>query len=113
MTLGSDLSATALDEGIAFTYRVSNRGPTPVTLRFRDGKRFDVTVTPTGQDTIVWRASDDRAYAMVCNSTTLEADESITFEVRMPSPSPGTYKAVATLAATDHDVTARTEFRHR
>lgn len=108
MTLEGTLEATETDEGVRFTFTVTNAGDDAVELSFRDARTHDVVVREDGTER--WRWSDGRMFAQVLTSERLDPGESVEYEGTWSTPSAGTYTAVAELEATGHDCTTETEF---
>lgn len=109
MALESTLDVEVTDETVEFTLRVRNTGDGPVDLQFRSGKRVDVAVYEAETGEKVWRWSEGRMFTQVLDTRTLESGEETAYEVTWGSPSHGSYRARATLAA-DRDVDAEATF---
>lgn len=108
MTLDGTLEAAETDEGVRFTFTVTNAGDDAIELSFRDAQTHDIVVREDGNER--WRWSDGRMFVQVLTSEELDPDESVEYEGTWSTPSSGSYAAVAELEATDHDCTAETEF---
>lgn len=106
MALSASLSAVCGADAVTFEYRVVATDEA-VTLQFTSGQRSDIVVTDAG-GTVVWRASEGRAYTLVTGTETVTPDDPLVYTDRMPRPPAGDYEAVATLAATGVDVPATT-----
>lgn len=108
MSLDCRLEATAGDDQVRFAFTVINPTGDPVTLRFRDASRVDVTVLE--DDTERWRYGEDRLFAQVLGEETVDPDGRRRFQVTWIDPVPGEYTAVGELLARDRHCEARTTF---
>lgn len=107
MTLQADLDV-ARNDGVVFTFTVTNVGDEPVELAFRSGFVADVTVR--SGDAEIWRWSDGRLFTQALRNERLAPGEALEHTATWSSPVPGNYEAVATLEARDADVEARAAF---
>lgn len=107
MTLAGHLDVVVNDAAVEFTFTVTNTGTEPVDLVFRSGKRADFVVDADGE---IWRWSDGRMFTQAVQTRTLMDGESITQTAFWENPPPGDYTVTAELAATDVELTRRTEF---
>lgn len=107
MSLEGRLGVTTAG-GVEFAFTVTNASPEAVTLSFPSGQVVDVAVLDDGKE--LWRWSDDRVFTQAIGSETLEPGESFVASVTWEDPRPGTYTAVASLAAENYELEARTEF---
>lgn len=105
--------AAALDvrvaNGVEFAFQVANEGSKKLELLFPDGRTHDVVVLDSiGRE--VWRWSDGRMFTQAVQNKVLRSNDALTFEQQWPSPRPGRYMAVATLASRNYPVEHRVEF---
>ncbi|MEF8853513.1 MAG: BsuPI-related putative proteinase inhibitor [Haloarculaceae archaeon] len=108
MSLDTRLAVTVGDDAVDFAFAAENAGDEPVDLTFRNGMTADVVVYDG--DTEVWRWSDGRMFTQAVRTETLAPGGSTTANLTWGEPSPGTYTAEASLAATEVDAVARTGF---
>lgn len=108
MALDGRLDVDVTGDAVEFAFEVTNAGDEPIELEFRSGLRADFEVR-AGDDT-VWRWSDGRLFTQALHAVTLDPGESLGQEGVWPTPEPGTYRAVATLEATDADLARTVEF---
>ena len=107
MTLHGTLDAT-VDDGVQFTFTVTNESDDPVDLSFPDALEADFAVRDDGKE--VWRFSDGRMFAQMLGSETIDPGGTATYEAAWDDPDPGSYTAVATLEARDQDCEAEAAF---
>jgi len=108
MSLEGALSIESADDAVSFSLTVTNVGDAPAELRFRSGLSADVVVLEG--DRTVWRWSDDRLFTQAMRTEVLAPGTSADFGATWDDPEPGSYEAVATLAAETVEVTARASF---
>lgn len=108
MTLDAHLAIESTDDAVSFDFAVTNAGESPVELRFRSGLSADVVVL--AGDRAVWRWSDDQLFTQALRTAVLVPGERTVYEATWAAPEPGTYEAVATLAAENAEATARATF---
>ncbi|MFB6117574.1 BsuPI-related putative proteinase inhibitor [Halosegnis sp.] len=107
--LDGSLTVTVGD-GVVFKLTVTNAGPEPVSITFRDALRADFAVY-AAKGTEVWRHSDGRLTAQALAEATFAPGETAIFAERWPAPEPGDYTAVGELRLTGDDrVRAETPF---
>lgn len=108
MSLSGTLDATVEADRVSFSFSVENAGDEPVTLSFRTSQTAEFVVLD-GEDER-WRWSDDKMFAQMLGSEDLGSGESVVYDGEWPKPESGTYTAIASLEAEDHDCEARTRF---
>jgi hypothetical protein len=99
--------SVAVDDAVAFTYRVRNDGDEAVTLAFSTSQRVEVEVSA---DDLVWRFGDGRLFAQVVGEEEIAPGSSFEETVTWDDPESGRYVAVASLAAAEVDAEARVSF---
>lgn len=108
MSLGCDLGLDLdPEDGLRFRFTVRNTGDEPIELQFRNGRTADFALYEDGTER--WRWSDGRLFTQALHSQRLDSGGTATYGGVWEYPEPGSYTAVATLAATDHDCTAERE----
>jgi len=107
MVLAGRLDATLTNDGVEFSFTVTNAGDDPVLLAFDSGFLAEFVVSDGERE--VWRWSDGRLFTQVRSSETLEPGGSLTRDATWPDPTPGAYEAVATLQSATADAEARTD----
>ena len=107
MPLHGTLDAT-VDDDVQVTFTVTNEGDDPVDLSFSDALEADFAVRDDGEE--VWRFSDGRMFAQMLGSETIDPGGTATYVAAWEDPDTGSYTAVATSAAREHDCEAETEF---
>jgi hypothetical protein len=102
LRLTSDRRAYAVGDSVVLTLTVINAGPSPVTLQFSSGQKYDFEVRRGGQ--VVWRWSADRMFTQALTSMTLGPRErkvfTETWKQQDNNGQPvgaGTYEAVAVI----------------
>lgn len=108
MTLEGALDVSVAETIVEFTFSLHNAGDDPETLEFRSGQTAEFVVYE--DKTEVYRWSDGRMFTQAIQTETIEPGDSVTYSGEWQEPSPGTYKAVATLEAVDTAVEATAEF---
>lgn len=108
MTLTGSLTATSQDGTVHFRYEVTNGGDEDVTLQFSSAQTHDVVVLDGDEE--VWSFASGRMFAQMLQSEEISAGESITYDAAWDDPAPGSYQAVARLAANGVDCEATTTF---
>jgi hypothetical protein len=112
--LAADL-ASSLEVGIAveevrLAFHVTNTSAAPIEFTFPTSQRYDFVVEGAG-GALVWRWSDDRAFAQVVTRARLEPGETWTMEaVWAPAARTGEHVATGRLVAMDRPVEQRTAF---
>jgi len=109
MSLECSLSVTVSEDGVGFTYDVTNAGDEPIELQFSDAQETDLVVEDA-HGTEVWRWSAGRMFAQMLQQKELGPAETATYEFEWDDPEPGEYEATATLAATNADCGASAAF---
>jgi hypothetical protein len=109
MLLEGTLSADVGPEAVEFTYTVTNAGTEPADLNFRSAQTADVVVYDGGE--AIWRWSEGRMFAQATQTMTLPPAESVRQTMRWDDPPSGSYTAVASLAASNTDLTTETDVR--
>lgn len=107
MALTGTLDAQVEDDRVVFVLTVTNEGEESATLSFRDACTADFAVRDGEEER--WRWSQGRMFAQVLQSEELAPGESVTYEGEWPGPRSGTYTAVATLEAENHDCETRAD----
>jgi hypothetical protein len=109
--LVSSLSVAPAADSVRLTLQVTNAGPQPVRLQFRDGQVYDFAVSAGGRE--VWRWSADRGFTQALRTETLAAGETRSWNEtwRPAAGSRGEFTATARLVATSHPVETSTRFR--
>jgi hypothetical protein len=109
MSLECSLSVTASQDGVEFTYDVTNADDEPIDLQFSDAQETDVIVEdPDGTE--VWRWSAGRMFAQMLQQKEIGPGETVTYEFEWENPEPGEYEATATLKATNAECDASATF---
>ena len=108
MELAATLVATGTDT-VVFTFTVTNRSDTDVQLTFPSSQRGDVRVMADDSEETVWQWSDGRMFAQALEDETIGPDGDLELIFEWDDPSPGRYRATATLAA-DREPAASTRF---
>jgi hypothetical protein len=96
MSLDCSLDVAASSSSVAFSFHVENAGSDPVELNFSSAQTHDVAVLSGGSE--VWRFSEGMGFAMMMQSETLGAGETVTYDATWEDPDAGDYEAVAELA---------------
>jgi hypothetical protein len=109
MTLTGSLDTEVDTDRVSFSFRVENDGDEHVTLSFRDACTADFAVLDGEEGAERWRWSQGRMFTQALQSKTLVPGESVTYEGEWQNPQSGSYTAVATLEADNHDCEGRTE----
>lgn len=104
-----------VDADVTFAFTVTNPTTERVELTFRDGRTADVVVHEDDTDEdelsdVVWRWSDGRAFIQEIRTSTLAPGEEACEKMVWKNPIPGSYTAVATLAASGTAVHAENTF---
>ncbi|PSP57304.1 hypothetical protein BRC72_09760 [Halobacteriales archaeon QH_7_66_36] len=113
--LAVSLTVTVGDD-VAFELTVTNDGPDPVAVTFRDGIRADFAVYDADgeadtADSEVWRYSEGRMATQAISTAEFAPGESATFSETWADPTPGEYTAVGELRlAGDDEVRTETPF---
>lgn len=109
MTLECSLSVAVGDDGMAFTYAVTNGGDEPIDLQFSDTQEADLVVEDADGNE-AWRWSAGRMFAQMLQQKDLGPGETATYEFEWENAGPGEYEATATLEATNADCDASATF---
>ena len=118
MTLDARLDAR-VDDAVTFAFTVTNPTTERVELTFRNGQTAEVVVRPAkgaGDDgrsepgDAVWRFGDGRAFTQAIRTEVLAPGEQARERLTWDDPEPGSYVAVATLAAEEVSASAETSF---
>ena len=114
MALSAELTVETRPNAVVFTVSIRNDGDESVDLTFPTGQTADVVVRSTDDPAeVVWRWSDDRLFTQAIRQVTLAPGESLDEELTWADPQPGTFRAEATLEATDARVSAGGRFSLR
>ena len=108
MALDASLDVDHENDRVRFVLTVTNRSDEPITARFSNSCRIDVTVTADGTE--YWRYTDGRAFAQVIGEERFEPGEARRFAVEWTDPDEGTYTATGVLTAQDQPCEATTAF---
>ena len=100
MALDATLDVENETDRVRFVLTVTNRSDEPLTARFSNSCRIDVTVTADGTE--IWRYTDGRAFAQVMGEERFDPGEERRFAVEWTDPDEGTYTATGTLTSLDH-----------
>jgi len=104
---------------VAFVLSVTNATTEHVELTFRNGQTADVVVRPAegpGDDDrsepgdVLWRFGDGRAFTQAIRTEVLAPGEQARERLTWDDPEPGSYVAVASLAAEGVSASAETAF---
>jgi hypothetical protein len=108
MALTGSLDTDVRPDRVSFAFTVENDGDEPVTLSFRDACNADFAVFNDEDER--WRWSQGRMFTQALQSESLDPGESVTYGGEWQDPKTGSYAAVATLEADNHDCETRAEF---
>lgn len=99
----------AVNNGVQFSFDVTNASARKLELLFNDGRTHDIVVLDTlGRE--VWRWSDGRLFTQAVQAKVLRASDTMRFEESWSDPQPGHYVAVATLPSRNYPVEHRVAF---
>ncbi|MGH7752039.1 MAG: BsuPI-related putative proteinase inhibitor [Gemmatimonadales bacterium] len=99
VTLTTDRPRYAPRQAIGVRLVLTNGGPQEATLEFRDGQRYDFTVTDAG-GRVLWRWSADKGFIQMIGVEVLPPQGELAYSETVPAPAePGTYRLVGTITA--------------
>ncbi|MBX3132172.1 MAG: hypothetical protein KF689_02140 [Gemmatimonadaceae bacterium] len=99
----------AVNDGVQFSFDVTNASARKLELLFNDGRTHDIVVLDTlGRE--VWRWSEGRMFTQAVQMRVLRASDTLRFAESWRDPQPGHYVAVATMPARNHPVEQRVAF---
>lgn len=107
MTLEGQLRAHHNTSAVRFDLTVRNRGAEPVALEFNSSQKADVTVLNDGEE--IWRWSNGRMFTQALETDHLAPSEQVRYSCTWNNPSPGEYRVIAELTATNASLTASTQ----
>ena len=110
LLLRASKAVYAEGEPVDLTLQVVNRGPRPVTLKFRDSQRYDFLIrNAQGQE--VWRWSANQMFAQMLGQETLSPDGgNLTYRVvARATLRRGSYTVMGVVPAMDAQLSARLE----
>ncbi|WP_222919498.1 BsuPI-related putative proteinase inhibitor [Natrinema sp. SYSU A 869] len=93
-------------DAVMFVFAVTNTGDEPVELEFSDACKAEFVLAADDEE--VWRFSEERMFAQVLSSETLDPGESTTYEAEWSDLEPGEYTATAALQARERTCKATT-----
>ena len=107
IALTTDKDRYAPGDTIAAELVVSNRSGRAVTLHFMSGQRYDFSIEDAKKK-VVWRWSADQMFTQMLGEETLgPRREELVYRERLPAPeTPGTYRVVGTVVASDRPLSA-------
>jgi hypothetical protein len=99
----------AVNNGVQFSFDVTNASARKLELLFNDGRTHDIVVLDSvGRE--VWRWSEGRMFTQAVQAKVLRASDTLRFAESWRDPQPGNYVAVATLPARNYPVEHRVAF---
>ncbi len=108
VALSSQLNI-AVDDGVAFDFKVTNSGGKKLEVNFPSGQTHELVVLDTlGRE--VWRWSRGRMFTQSLQNKVLRSSDTLAWEERWQNAPRGKYVAVATMASGNFPVTRRAEF---
>ncbi len=78
LELSLSKSSFVVGEPVEATLTLRHEGENPVRVRFTSGQRFDLLVRRGGA--LVWRWSDDKAFAQVIQDVSMRSGDTLTFK---------------------------------
>lgn len=98
MSLQGTLDAT-VNGDVEFRFEVTNTSSEPVELRFRSGKRAEISVTDTQTGEEVWRWGEGRMFTQAISTVEIESNGAFDRTFTWSDPPVGSYEVTAELEA--------------
>jgi Intracellular proteinase inhibitor len=109
-SVDASLGVARTDDGVRLALQVVNQSPRRLEIDFPNGQTRDFVIyDAAGRE--VWRWSRGRLFTQAVQNKFLAAGDTVVYEERWDSASPGEYTAVATLRSRNFPVERRVTFQ--